>query len=229
MRRYGGHSQLLRVRVLIETAEVRWFSSGVLPDDVQRWFVQAIDSPELCERFESREDFYLRIPDCEHIGAKLRAGTSGNLEIKVRNRAAGRFAFGSGCTGQVELWHKVAIERPELTSADSPLTSKALWTCVEKTRIQRKYSILNGAARAVGIDKAIERGCSVELTSLTLLESPWWTCGFEAFGQPDNESKLVGVLEQTASWVLKAFPYEPLVAENSYGYPAWLSRNGSMQ
>jgi hypothetical protein len=60
---------------MFPTTEVRWFTQGVIPSEVLRWFHE---ERKAFEEQPLRVDYYLRIVEGESLGVKLREG---RLEI----------------------------------------------------------------------------------------------------------------------------------------------------
>ena len=208
------------------TAETRWFFRGDIPRELQHWFFETAGPSRLCKPFEAREDFYLRIPRCAHIGAKLRAGSEGNLEIKIRDASIREHQpLFRDCSGRIEIWRKLTIEYPAIASGDTPASVDGPWISVYKSRSQRKYSVVDGIAIPVSIDENVAAGCEIELTALLLHDTHWWTFGFEAFAKNCETEDLIAVLQRVVLLATKDFPNYRLDADNSYGYPTWLDRN----
>ena len=205
------------------TAEIRWFFRGNVPPEIQRWFFETAGPPELCAPLETREDFYLRIPRCEHIGVKIRAAADGNLEIKIRDVSIPGERIFQQYVGGLEIWQKVTIRSPIMSRDDSPSSGGTPWIRVPKTRAQRKYAVDAGVVSPAAVEQQLVAGCAMEMTTLALRDSPWWTLGFEAF--TGDSDQLTGVLKNAVSYALKDLPVFQLVAGESYGYPFWLAHN----
>jgi hypothetical protein len=66
---------------MLTTLELRWFSHGTPPKDVEQWF--SVDCPgEFLGSLEEREDLYLYTPECDYLNIKLRHRS---LEVKWRS------------------------------------------------------------------------------------------------------------------------------------------------
>ncbi|NEQ23301.1 MAG: hypothetical protein F6K28_29940, partial [Microcoleus sp. SIO2G3] len=101
---------------MLTTLELRWFSQGTPPTEVEHWY--SADSPgELLGSPEEREDLYLYTPECDYLNIKLRQGS---LDVKWRKAQLGSREFGedSGTNwhGNVEKWLKWVCEDSEQES-----------------------------------------------------------------------------------------------------------------
>jgi hypothetical protein len=200
---------------MFPTVEVRWFQAGVPPPELVAWFQQGERHPE---EQPHRVDYYLRLRQGDSLGIKFREG---RIEIKQRQRSYGIIHFHERVSGLVESWHKWSFE---LTEASGDLTTlfapASPWIGVQKARHVRKYGVTAvGRILAVPADEQPERGCSLELTDVAVGGMPWWTVGFEAFG---DEGGLREVLLCVVEHVLAQGQAPVLDAKDSYGYPAWL-------
>lgn len=203
---------------MLTTAELRWFKRGPLPPEILNWFQQNCLSTHP-EPPEEREDLYLYYAGCNYLGIKLRQG---RLEIKWRNAELGIKRFGNSIEGKVEKWSKWLCEDPTGQSFQpSDVIKKAEWLTVKKERQQCKYQVLKSRViTSVPVSESIDEGCNVELTKLSINGEAWWSLAFEAFSKEDS---LVEYLQAVASWVFETYNGSKLQAENSYGYPKWLS------
>lgn len=203
---------------MLTTTEIRWFYSGTLPAEIQDWF----NTDVLGEHHhppEEREDVYLHIPECEYLGIKLRQK---RLEIKLRKAELDALRFGDNLEGKAEKWVKWSCEDPTAESLiPVDLVKKAPWLTVKKVRCQRKYQVsYNTSLISVPVDRAIDRGCNVEITQLNIHDNAWWSLAFEAYGEDTN---LIDNLKAVASWILKSYPIFKLQTQDSYAYPKWLA------
>ena len=194
------------------TAEVRWFSRGVIPEDVLAWFVS--DFPYL-EVQPPRVDAYFPLITDDGVGIKLRER---RIEIKQRYGDLGTMALAAGVVGFPELWRKWAFG---LVAYGGDPGEPDGWISVQKTRLVRNYAFLPGldTPRAVPGTFAPARGCSMELTEVAVNGTAWWTAGFEATGA---ESELASTLEIVARHALASSEKLRLGLDYCYGYPRWL-------
>ncbi|NEQ28186.1 MAG: hypothetical protein F6K28_56235, partial [Microcoleus sp. SIO2G3] len=77
------------------------------------------------------------------------------------------------------------------------------WIAVQKKRSQRLY-----------------QGVSYELTQLRVNNNDWWSIAFEV-AQRDTDQ--IEHFETVVRLVRQTYPGSELIAENSYGYPKWLT------
>ncbi len=189
---------------MLTTLELRWFSQGTPPTEVEHWF--SVDSPgELLGSPEEREDLYLYTPECDYLNIKLRQGS---LEVKWRKAQLGslEFAEASSATwqGNVEKWLKWICDDPEQESImPVDVVGTKAWVAVKKMRSQRLY-----------------QGISYELTQLRVNNNDWWSVAFE-LAQRDIDQ--IEHFENVVRLVSQTYPGSELIAENSYGYPKWLT------
>lgn len=193
---------------MFATAEVRWFGAGTIPEEIEGWYrMQA--APGSMRR-EEREDWYLRIPGCSHVGVKLRGDTGGNAELKIRDAVHENERFSDRVSGAVELWRKTTVIEPRFGEGDGPAgTPNNLWVLTRKNHSW--YTIQRDGARV-----------AIELTIITLHDDLWWTIGFESSG---DDERRVPALTEVAGRLLSTVPTR-LPLDASYGYPQWLAANG---
>ncbi len=187
--------------------EVRWFRPGGVPDGVLTWFGD-LPGPVASER---RVDRYLELPQTAGLGIKLRQG---KLEVK-RLRTEHPPVVWHGLAGRPTRWEKWSFELVEDGAAER------IWLPVEK---QRRFRTLrvgdDGAVTPVAPGARVARGCSVEVTRLTVQDALWWSVGFEATG---DELGLRRTLDLAVEHVAGAGPPLGLSVADSVDYPAWLS------
>ena len=194
------------------TAEIRWFWAGYPPRSFEDWFRSAGPSWASAADSKTRTDQYLRDNAQTMLGIKKRGGGS-DVEVKglISARPTVLELAGSACA--VGLWGK--------WSAGLALDPRHLIK-IEKQRWMRKFRVAAGTARELAAADSGARlsGCDVELT---LLEGPdgepWWTLGFEAFGDFDQVER-----DLAATVVVAAGRSPPLLPEGqATGYPGWLA------
>jgi hypothetical protein len=179
---------------MLTTIELRWFYPGMLPELMKDWF-----DGDIGVNPESREDFYLKLPNCEYLGIKLRQG---RLEVKLRQAELGKLNFGDNVAGKAEKWVKWMCEEPEAeTLINQNQKAQPDWVRVQKIRWQRKYS-----------------GCNVELTQLSLRGDDWWSLAFEIL-----EEEGMMQLEASANLLFQKSCPVKLQIQDFYAYPHWLS------
>jgi hypothetical protein len=197
------------------TVEVRWFRPGAVPADVLSWYLSRTGQSG---EQESRTDFYFRSRDGEGLGVKLREG---RIEIKQRQRRWGVVPFGGDVAGQVEGWMKWSFELARAEEVLANIASGAEhWVSVSKERKQRAFALTpDRKVTHVSEGKTPQTACVVELASVRVAGTEWWSLAFEAYGETaDMDQYLIAVAEHTfASGVTPR-----LNAEESFGYPKLL-------
>lgn len=189
-----------------DTAEVRWFFPGPVPEPAAAWFDGLGAGPP-----QTRTDHYLR-PTDDALNLKLREGL---VEVKRRGSVAPFDA--PRAAGTLERWRKWGFR---LAEHDAP-APEGEWLAVTKTRRLAHYAVEDGRARPHPGEAPAALGCDVELGRVEVEGAVWWTVCFEAYGAPLGA--LPDALRRTAAAVLTpAAP--PLPAPASLGYPAWLQR-----
>lgn len=185
---------------MLTTLELRWFSHGTPPIEVEHWF-SADCSGKLQWSSQEREDLYLYTPQCDYLNIKLRQG---RLEVKWRKAELGIRRFSPLWEGKVEQWLKWSCQDPTQQSfVPADVVGKGPWIAVKKRRRQRLY-----------------QGLSWELTELNVKNDVWWSTAFEMVAEDDRQ---IDIFEGIVSQVSKTDQGLKLLAENSYAYPMWLS------
>jgi hypothetical protein len=197
------------------TLEVRWFGPGRPPDDIARRF-DALGAPAP----EGRVDTYLPLPGTDDLGVKLRDGGTA-LELKLRQHDFGDTKVAGGVVGNLERWQKWSfpVEDATCRAAALGLPTGAQVEVEKRRRLVTFLLAPDGSARPA--DEREGDGCSVEITSLVVKDSEWWSLGFEAFGSQD---RLADALTASAEAFFTGAPdVSPvLTGVLSCGYPAWL-------
>jgi hypothetical protein len=210
------------------TREVRWFFDGGLDATgaaVADWFAGggAFIRPQDIRRQdwrpeESRTDRYLRLPDADDVGVKLRQG---RLELKGCHSRVGIQQFGDGAEGEVSCWTKWAVEAPH-GKGGIGIEAAFETLSIAKRRVQRIVRFSQEGIVEVPAGQEVEHGMHMELTRLSVAgaaEETHWSLGFEAF--PDGPS-CCAWFAPAVTRLLAGWPAEPLRAENSMSYPRWL-------
>ena len=203
---------------MLTTYELRWFSPGTIPENIESWFKQncLINPMQLPEE---RTDVYLYSPKCDFLGIKLRQG---RLEVKWRKAELGAVGFGDFVEGKAEKWSKwLCCDDTEQTFQPNFVMGNSSWVNVQKVRHSQLYQVLpEFPPQPVCADEHIENGCTVELTHLIIQGNAWWSLAFEASGE---DACLMENLQTTASWVFDTYRELKLEAINSYAFPSWLA------
>jgi hypothetical protein len=194
----------------IKTIEARWFYTGILPDEVLKWF-NTLGDPLAAP--DSRADFYLQSSSPE-IGLKIRQG---NLEVKHRQQQLGTIDLDKFGSTQIEQWTKwICNDR----AAHPPEFGKQGWIQVDKVRYQRFYQVeFEETIELTSIATPRKNAAAIEITQLHLRQ-PWWTIACEYLG--DNISIDRQFLPLIRSLVY-SYPYLTSAPIISSGYPEWLT------
>ena len=199
------------------TLEVRWFFSGSIPLDFNRWFTNLGE----LRAVDARVDHYL-LGTGPLLGIKVREGS---LEIKQRQQEHGHQVFAPSLSGMVESWNKwrVAIGADEIAA----IQRDRGWLAVEKNRQQYAFTLPESGRILVRdpMDYPVNGG-GLELTQISLGRQPWWTFGAEVFGEPHQ---LSDILEQVIDYVIERDLVRHLDAASSRSYPAWLDQQNSFR
>lgn len=198
---------------LLESVEARWFFD---PGDerVRSLGVRFEDfGPE-----PAREDRYLATGR-EDVGVKIRVtdDAPARMEMKLRIGALGPVALGPDVEGEIESWRKLTIE---VDAAAACAMDDAI--VIRKTRHATTYAVDERGVRAVRAGDRPARACSVEWTRLERGGGVIaFTLAFEAVGA--SPADLLGALQSTAAFVLRARPIPGIGAASSRGYAAWVN------
>jgi hypothetical protein len=198
------------------SVELRWFFSGSFPSGVKEWFCGS----ELCREEESRTDHYLVFPGSTSLGLKLRGGRK--LQVKARIREPGPLSLSGGAVvGRLDAWVKWSNDDGDVADHLAGLRfGDPLWVSVIKDRWLRKFQFDDRQLTEVNADTRHDRGCTIELTRITLPDSCWWSLAFESFGP----TLLPADVARTAAHFLKLLPQGLILTErDSMAYPEWLN------
>jgi hypothetical protein len=191
------------------TAEVRWFFRGRAPARLASWFADVGAEPQ------ERTDHYLRLPETDTLGIKLRGG-GGALEIKLREREYGPQQLLGTIAGRVEQWRKWAAD----VGAGEPPPDQLV--VVHKSRRMVTFTPPDWRPLLQPPDPSGDGGCNAEITSLRAEgdDGEWSTLGMEAFGP---EPAILGSLHRACQAFFGAVGLaEGPGADLSCGYPGWL-------
>jgi hypothetical protein len=188
---------------MISTAELRWFSPGILPQGLTNWFTHTCPG-EVKEWDQQRDDWYL-LPysPCDQLNLKLREG---RLEIKWRKAQLDYVQFESLGEGQIERWCKWLCQDEEAEIHQPQGEDRGTWIKVTKTRSQRVITLAHPV--------------EIELTQLQVRDQDWWSVAFEV---PGDDDTLDQTLQAVAQQVSQTYPQPYLKAAHAYAYPHWLS------
>jgi hypothetical protein len=160
------------------TTEVRWFLAENIPRRAEQWFRDVGEPNHL---LESRVDRYLRLPNDNALGIKLREN---RLEIKARSATYGNVIISSSVAGRLEGWLKWSFQ---LADDDAQAITfggtDPSWVSVNKERMLKRFLVRDqGAAIPVPVDDSGPKTCALELTATAALGQTWWSLAFEASG-----------------------------------------------
>jgi hypothetical protein len=200
------------------SAEIRWFWAALPPAGLEAWFRNADAHGCAAGGGVQRTDRYLKDGTQHELGVKLRGGGKG-VEVKgLVVEEFGRIALGP-FAGPLQLWGKWSSTALSVPSDATVATDKRRWQRAFDTGRGAKEIPLARGARPFGAHEFPQRGCNVELTSVTLPGgSVWWTLGFEAFGPLDSLERSV----RATAKLLAARRPPPLAHGTRASYPAWL-------
>lgn len=201
---------------MLSSTELRWFYPGKLPEAISAWF-RTEYLGKVLEPPEKREDVYLAIAsDCDYMGIKLRQR---RLEIKWRKAELGVLIITKGVEGKLETWDKWTCEDSKAENFQpQSVIHKSHWIKVSKVRQQRKYQVLDRKlVQNVPLNAAVDQGCNLELTQLSIGGNDWWSIALEAFGVSTDNLHIV------ANKVFQHYNASPLQPKDSFAYPRWLT------
>lgn len=137
---------------MTETAEIRWFAPGPVPDAVGAWFDTLAPSAEIVS--EARTDRYL-VPATAAVGEKWREGSA---ERKTRTAVGAPLGL-ARADGAVEHWRKAQVDDlPDAPAVD-----------VSKRRRTVRTEVPGGV-------------CTLEVGTTQIAGATWWTVCLEANG-----------------------------------------------
>jgi hypothetical protein len=201
---------------MFPTLETRWFYPGPIPPDVLAWYHYGERAPEAQP---TRIDYYLRLPDHDDLGIKLREG---RIEIKQRAEQYGVQHLHARVHGLVEGWRKWSFGVNDLGGGLGDLAgARPAWIAIRKARRLRRYLVTEaGDVSAAAITEIAPHGCHIELAETVIHSETWWSLAFETFGP---EATLHATFTQVAQHVLRGDAVPHLDVAHSYGYAQWIS------
>ncbi len=213
--------------MIIQTAEIRWFFEGDIPEEISEWII-GLDG--LFEEQEPRTDHYLHLKNTASLGIKIREG---RFEIKERQSTEGEVLANNNIEGIAESWTKWSFESVE---NKYPLneTIKGNWIEVIKARKLQKFIFDKKGKISGGFDNYQSDGCNVELTKVHTKKHKssndskssdeskvtWWTLGLETYGTSESQSEN---LQTAFDHIFQSKFPGTLSKENSWSFPQWLN------
>lgn len=170
---------------MIETMEIRWFWDTPLSQENVRW-LESLYQKSL-EREPERTDCYLRLPETDAIGIKLREGA---LEVK---RRIGELIEGPKDPLKLEQWIKLRGDNPDL---EENLLS-ADWLPVRKQRLMSWWMLSEQGIQPAHYSSPEDTVSQVELAEILVGEQIYTTLGVEAAGPQSRTADLVFRLAET--------------------------------
>ena len=200
------------------SAEVRWFFANALPGEVGRWFARGGSASTAVPR----EDHYLLFPSSLGLNVKLREG---RLEVKSLVKTLGVRTFTTAAAGNVQLWEKRFGGDAALREFENlRSTASHLWIAIRKERTLRTFSPDGDSLIEIPAGRVfLSEGCNVELTTIQVEGSAYWSFAIEAFGASNRVEQH---LRHVAGIVLadEHNPPHPFPASDSCSYPEWIER-----
>lgn len=182
--------------MIIESWEIRYFSKGTLPVDIQQW----VEENSLVSQ-PVRTDHYLLRATKEN-GTKWREGT---LQVKY---LVDTFAVSENQEG--EHYKKWSFELKD----DDPLKAietHADWIGVSKKRDMAKWTFDGHGFHRTDPGNHEESGIELEISAIMCKEQLWWTIAFEATG---SKNTLIKAIEK----IDVPLPHDAL----AMGYAQWI-------
>jgi len=210
--------------MIFQTAEIRWFFEGDIPEEISEWII-GLDG--LFEEQEPRTDLYLQLENNTSLGIKIREG---KFEFKERHSQETKLIAKDNIEGYVESWTKWSFESVENKYPLNEIV-KGNWIEVIKVRNLQKF-IFNPIGKiSDGFDNYRSDGCNIELTKIISYSSddsqssdeykqPWWTLGLETYGAT---SLLEQNLKIAFNYIFQTQFPGTLLKDDSFGYPQWLN------
>lgn len=188
------------------STEVRWFFEATIPKSVSDWF-------DLfhAEEEDPRTDYYLNHTGTARLGIKLREE---NIQIKthIANLALPELMeIVEGQVAKYEKWNFPVISNEEWSTL---IQRPEVWIPVKKMRKMMLFTLEGGYPDPVDMEERLEEGCEVELSQVEVMDKPYWSIAFEAFGQASdiNLQKTVQEIFETHSCPAS------FTKEKSFGY-----------
>ena len=160
----------------MDSLEVRWITPGPVTPAMREWFARFPSGTE------TRDDAYLLRPPLRGLAVKLRNGSF--LDLKAFLGSPGLIELPCGGRGTLELWRKWSFSGGNCTPREGS-GAVLRWVVVHKERTGAWFPLASGDSAAPGGRQAVQTGCAVELTAISLGAAPYTSVGFEAFGAPE--------------------------------------------
>lgn len=194
----------------MQSAELRWFFTGLTPVSVVDWFFNGHSPPHETQYIA---DEYILMHG-ENTGVKVRRS---KLEIKSLTDTPYKTFIGGHITGLLQTWQKLILDLPGSDQSYGTKTIK-----VNKTRFVRTISF-DGEPHEAPPGLRFTNQCNIELTQLFLLSEKWWTIGLESTGNSPAKILESNLLKAAEMFFHDEPPCE-LTTQNSFSYPTLLQK-----
>jgi hypothetical protein len=216
------------------TLELRWIFEGKIPEYVEKWFYEGLESIG-DPKEPPYEDIYLFNPEVDYSSVKFRED---KLDLKWRRNSfqINLEERNNKISGIVEGW--VFWEWKEKKTADEIKEfmddkKKHPWLKVDKERSRIRYKISGNEKGSLEPTKDEKNAnCSIELVKLQIKENKknlsWWSLGLDLFADKKVSDDERGDMKAVTEFLLKDYPKENsnnLTSTHSYAYPKLLSMN----
>lgn len=195
---------------ILDTAELRWFVHGQLPQRVAQWFTGG----GAAGRLQERSDLY-RLDRRDDVGVKQRFEKT--LELKQRCSVDGALALQPNLCGPVEHWRRWSPAFGMVARHEDEA-----WIRVYKAIIKRRFSP-DGVELPVVPSLPEGGGCDIEVTALDVEGVHAWSLALSSFGAWQNRTHNLTTAWQALVNAAGPLPIEAgIPAQAACGYPAWL-------
>jgi hypothetical protein len=216
---------------MLKSLELRWFFKGILPIPVYQWFTDILPGNEKIEE-KPRADYYLATQSID-LGVKF---SRQQLQVKIRKYNVDFTLKNNNIQGSLEYW--IRYDWDYLPPQENTITDKIYERFssiikIDKTRLIRKYKILDNQLVQIPLSNTTDIQCSIEITKINVKEPTWSTLGFDWFlNNKIPESTFIGdyitnnkTFNKTIDELFKKYPVFKLTqTSNSFGYPYFLSK-----
>ncbi len=197
----------------VNTAEVRWFNKGDIPEQFLAWF-KGLEG--IYEDQAVRSDFYLKMTEESNLGIKIREG---RFEIKRLTSNLGILSS-KGAEGIADTWRKWSLKADDKEEIDIIAEDTGQWIEIEKKRMMQKFRTdESGRLIPQVVSFLPSSGIGVELSRVFFRSQKYWTFGMEAFGM---ENEIFDLLKRCFNHCFSKKPPTALTLDHSFSYPEWL-------
>ena len=215
---------------MLRSLELRWFFKGILPIPVYQWFTDILPGNEKFEE-KPRADYYLATQSID-LGVKF---SRQQLQVKIRKYNVDFTWNNNNIQGSLEYWIRYDwdyLPNQENTQTDK-LYDRFSSIKIDKTRLIRKYKILDNQLVQIPLSNTTEIQCAIEITKINVKEQVWSTLGFDWFLNNKIPESIFIVdyitnnktFNKTIEELFNHYPAFKITQKpNSFGYPFFLSR-----